>query len=161
MTRPLQQLIDALRQELQHHGELLARLDEIPVACPDLENSDAARAVESQTETLLATQRERERLQLQLAWAAEQPDACSFEELIPVLPPAYRPLLTALVQENESLRRRVGDRLRESLSWLDRACEVSCRTLGVIAFPQSSDPDTGTHTAINDSDNRLSLLFTA
>jgi hypothetical protein len=161
MTRPLQQLIDALRQELQHHGELLARLDEIPVACPDLENSDAARAVERQTESLLATQRERERLQLQLAWAAEQPDACSFEELIPVLPPAYRPLLTALVQENESLRRRVGDRLRESLSWLDRACEVSGRTLGVIAFPQISDRDVDVHAAANNGDNRLSLLFTA
>jgi hypothetical protein len=93
--------------------------------------------VASQAETLLAAQRERERIQLQLAWAAEQPEACSFEELIPVLPQDYRPLVSALVEENESLRRRVGQRLRDDLGWLDRACELSGRTLGVIAFPQS------------------------
>ncbi len=151
MTRPLQQLIDALRQELQQHGELLARLDETPPAAPLCPESDAGRPVESQAEALLAAQRERERSQLQLAWAAEQPGACSFEELIPVLPQNYRPLVSALVEENESLRRRVGQRLREDLCWLDRACELSTRTLGAISFPQ-------TDTA---GGNSLSLLFNA
>ena len=137
MTRPLQQLIDALRQELQQHGELLARLDEMPPVALHSPSPDAGRPVVSAAESLLSAQRERERLQLQVAWAAEQPEACSFEELIPVLPQDYRPLVSALVEENESLRRRVGERLREDLCWLDRACELSNRTLGAIAFPQT------------------------
>ena len=138
MTRTLQHLIDALRQELQQHGELLARLDENPPATCDAQARED-RPVESQAEALLASQRERERLQHQLAWATEQPDACSFDELIPALPPDYRPLLSALVEENESLRRRVGQRLREDLGWLDRARELSTRTLGAIAFPDATD----------------------
>jgi len=135
MTRPLQQLIDALRQELQQHGELLARLDEAPMPSCDSEELDAVRRMQLLAETLLAAQRAREHCQHQMAWAAERPGACSFNELIPALPPAYRPLLSALVEENESLRRRVGERLREDLSWLDRACELSTRTLGAISFP--------------------------
>ena len=148
MTRPLQQLIDALRQELQQHGELLARLDETPPARHS-PAPDAGQPVESQAETLLAVQRQRERFQLQLAWAAEQPGACSFDELIPALPQNYRPLVSALVEENESLRRRVGQRLREDLCWLDRACELSTRTLGAISFPQTEPA----------GNNSLSLLL--
>lgn len=158
MKRPLQQLIDALRRELEQHGEVLALLDEIPVVGCDPEHSKVVLAVETQTRTLLAAQRERERLQFQLAWAAEQPGACSFEELIPVLPPAYRPLLTALVEENESLRCRVGKRLRDNLCWLDRACDVSSRTLGVISFPNHHH----THTRTGSTDRQdLPLLFNA
>src|SRR5262245_11948232 len=135
MTRPLEQLIDVLRRELQQHGELLAGLDELPPFARDRASSEVRDYIKAQAEKLLATQHERERIQLQLSWAAEQPGACSFDELIPVLPQAYRPLVTALVQETESLRQRVGQRLREDLGWLDRACEVSTRTLGAISFP--------------------------
>ena len=143
MTRTLQHLIDALRQELQQHGELLARLDEAPPVTRDSPARED-RPVESQGAALLASQRERERIQHQLAWATEQPDACSFDELIPALPPDYRPLLSALVEENESLRRRVGQRLREDLGWLDRARELSTRTLGAISFPHADTaPDAG------------------
>jgi hypothetical protein len=138
MLRPLQQLIDALRQELQQQGELLARLEEMGPLALQLAGAEAGSPVQSQAADLLAAQQERERLQLQLAWAAGQPGACSFDELIPVLPPNYRPLLSALVEETDSLRCRVSLRLREDLCWLDRACEISHRTLGAIAFPAAA-----------------------
>lgn len=120
MLRPLQQLIDALRDELLHCGELLAWLDCQPRLAADGDLSLAPHAL-----ALLAAQQVRERSQLRLAWAAEQPDASSLVELLPVLPRAYQPLVGALIEENTSLWHRVGARLSEDLGWLGRACEVS------------------------------------
>ncbi len=121
MLRPLQQLIDALRDELLHCGELLAWLDSQPRLA-----ADGALALAPHAHALLAAQQVRERSQLQLAWAAEQPDASSLGELLPVLPPAYQPLVGALIEENTSLWHRVGTRLSQDLCWLGRAREVSC-----------------------------------
>ena len=120
MTRPLQQLIDDLRDELLHCGELLAWLD----AQPRL-TAEGDLALAPHAAALLTAQQTRERSQLQLAWAAEQPDAASLDELIPVLPSAYQPLVGALVEENTSLWRRVGARLSDDLCWLGRARELS------------------------------------
>jgi hypothetical protein len=119
MTRPLQQLIDDLRDELLHCGELLAWLDAQPRLTAE---GDLALALHASA--LLTAQQTRERSQLQLAWAAEKP-AASLDELIPVLPPAYQPLVGALVEENTSLWRRVGARLSDDLCWLGRARELS------------------------------------
>lgn len=134
MTRPLQQLIDALRDELLHCGELLAWLDAHPrlTAGGDLAFAPTASA-------LLAAQQAREHSQLQLAWAAEQPDATSLEELIPVLPAAYQPLVGALAEENTSLWRRVGARLSSDLCWLGRARELAGDCLENFPDPAAED----------------------
>ena len=129
MIRPLQQLIDALRLELQQYGDLLAQFDELPSLTRRYVQPDDGWDFEARAEALLLARQSRERWQLQLAWAAEKPDASSFEELIPVLPKNYRPLVTALVAENESLWRRIGDRLSGEFAWLDRARAISQQSL--------------------------------
>ena len=120
MLRPLQQLIDALRDELLHCGELLAWLDVQPRL-----TAEGGLALAPHAHALRAAQQVRARSQLQLAWAAEQPEAASLGELMPVLPPAYRPLVGALMEENDSLWHRVGARLSQDLRWLGRAQEIS------------------------------------
>jgi hypothetical protein len=120
MIRPLQQLIDALRDELLHCGELLAWLDTQPRL-----TADGGLALAPHAHALLAAQQLRERSQVQLAWAAEQPDASSLGELLPILPPAYQPLVGALIEEITSLWHRVGARLSDDLCWLGRAREIS------------------------------------
>jgi len=128
MIRPLQQLIDALRLELQQYGELLAQFDE-PRLTRQYVQPDDGWDLEAQAEALLFARQSRERWQLQLAWAAQRPEAASFDELIPILPKNYRPLVSALVAENESLWQRIGQRLSMDFGWLDRAREISQQSL--------------------------------
>lgn len=150
MIRPLQQLIDALRDELLHCGELLAWLD----AQPRL-TADGELALAPHAHALVAAQQARERSQFQLAWAAEQPDAASLGDLISVLPLAYQPLVGALIEENTSLWHRVGNRLREDLGWLGRACEVSDDCLENF---QDAPPSSAAHTHFRAEPVPLSLF---
>lgn len=128
MNRPLQQLIEALRQELQQCGEMLAQLDE--PSRPALTDPTGAAG---SADALLAARETREFTRQQLAWAAQKPQAASIAELIPFLPPDHRPLIDALVEENEALWRRLYERLREDWTWLHRAREASRQSLDLIS----------------------------
>lgn len=124
MNTPLQRLVDALRDELQHYGEVLALLDDVPepaalpagdgvapVALPREPFRDAA-------ERLLDARGRRERRQQQVAWASHQPDAWTPPDLLPVVPGAVRPLLRALFDEIESLQGRLAGCAHPQHPWL-------------------------------------------
>jgi len=137
MHRPLQQLIEALREELQQCGEMLAQLDE-PARMASVNPTGAAWPGMPRADALLAAREAREFSRQQMAWAAQKPQAVSLGELIPNLPQDHQPLVGALVQENEALWRRVYDRLQQDFCWLDRAREASRQSLDLISSPDSA-----------------------
>ena len=54
----------------------------------------------------------------------QQPDSASFADLIPLLPPDYRPLIPALVDENNELLTRVHQQARQNHLLLSRSVEL-------------------------------------
>lgn len=137
MNRPLQQLIDALREELQQCGEILAQLDE-PVRFASSSATRAAWPGQLRADGLLAARDARAFSWQQLAWAAQKPQAVSINELIPSLPQDHQPLVGALVEETEALWRRVYARLHQDFRWLDRAREASRQCLDLISSPDTA-----------------------
>jgi hypothetical protein len=137
MHRPLQRLIDALREELQQCGEMLAQLDE-PPRLTSVNPPVSAWPGQPQADALLAAREAREFSRQQLAWAAQKPHAVSIGELIPNLPQDHQPLIGALVEENEALWRRVYVRLRQDFCWLDRARQASRQSLDLISSPEAA-----------------------
>ncbi|HEU0009987.1 MAG TPA: hypothetical protein VFT34_09250 [Verrucomicrobiae bacterium] len=137
MNRPLQQLIDALREELQQCGEMLAQLDE-PARLASANSPGADWPGQPRADALLAAREAREFSWQQLAWAAQKPQAVSIGELIPCLPRDHQPLVGALVEENESLWRRVYLRLHQDFCWLDRARRTSRQSLDLISSPDAA-----------------------
>jgi hypothetical protein len=130
MIAPMQNLIDALRSELQQYGEILALLDQQHEAVMVQGVDDILRTIASihaQGAAIQAAREKREHWQRQLAEALQQAPESEFTRLIPLAPEPYRPLLEALVQENNALLDRVRDRaeqnhllLRKSLDLLER-----------------------------------------
>ena len=66
----------------------------------------------------------REKCRCDIALNLEQPDHAGFSVLIPLLPPDYRPLLKALVDENNELLIRVRQRARQNHLLLSRSLEL-------------------------------------
>ncbi len=128
MTVDMQNLIDALRNELQQYGEMLALLDhqqqELTTQRADNGNLESVAAIQAQSATIQAARQRRDQLQQELARALQQPDQLSLTVLIPLLPQHYRPLVSALVQENNELLQRVGQRARQNQRMLQQAAEL-------------------------------------
>lgn len=130
MSGILQKLIAALRNELEQYGEMLALLEQqrhevVGHAPGDVLRSIAA--INSQSSSIQNAREQRRDCQQQLARKLAQADDSSFAHLIPLLPEHYRPLLSALVQENNELLVRVREcaqqnqtLLRKSLDFMQR-----------------------------------------
>lgn len=137
----LKHLIYLLREELQHYGEMLARLDQqrelvLQRAADDLMQSIAA--VQSQASALQGARGQREKVQKQLAreLALDNP---AFASLIPALPGDYRPLVHALVQENNELLVRVQQRARQNHLLLTHSVESMQRLINTL-LPAADTP---------------------
>lgn len=138
MTSTLQRLIDALRDELQQHGEVLGLLDAGQLVLSRKAVPRAARAAAafaSQAESLLQARAHREKLQQQLAWACQRPDASTPPELLPLVSGDIRPLLQALFEENEALHRQIKERARQHHPWLPSSAALTARLLSDITQP--------------------------
>src|ERR1700761_2079210 len=99
-------LIEALREELKQYGEMLAVLEQ-------QQNSVVHRRVDdlllnvaninAQAEAIAAVRSEREQHQRNVARLVGLGDDAGFGLIVPCLPADYRPLVQALVQENNEL----------------------------------------------------------
>jgi hypothetical protein len=146
MISTLESLIGALRNELQQYGEMLALLDEQHAAVK-LQGADdilqSIAAVNAQSGAIQAARESRQVWQRQLAEALHQDPNSAFLHLIPLLPEAYRPLVAALLQENNELLDRVRERAQQNHSLLRQSMEITrsfITTLapeGASAAPQS------------------------
>lgn len=137
MIETLQHLIDTLRDELQQYGEMLALLDreqDLIVQRSSPELLDTVSAIQSQAGVIQDARSRREAARGQVAEALGHPPDLAFENLIPLLPQEYRPLLDALVRENNQLLFRVQQRARQNHVLLSRSLELMQRFLSTL-FP--------------------------
>jgi FlgN protein len=130
MNELLQNFIESLREELKQFGELLALLD--------LQQEQVARrladelmatvtAVNLQGEAIQGARHEREQRQRELAQALSLPADARIASVLPLLPDVYRPLVSALVDENNHLLTRVRQRAHQNHILLSRAVEMMAR----------------------------------
>jgi flagellar biosynthesis/type III secretory pathway chaperone len=126
MTDFVEKLIGALREELQQYGEMLARLDDQQ----ELVMRRAAGAVletvpqvQSQSAVVNQARESRFASMKALCHTLRLPAEATFKDLLPKVPADYRPLLEALVQENNELLQRIHQRARQNHVLLSRTIE--------------------------------------
>jgi len=133
----LPNLIEALRDELKQYGEMLARLDHQQNVVMRRQTEDllpSVAAINHQADAIAATRTEREGCQRQVARHLNLPETAAFTAIVPLLPADYRPLVQALVQENNELLVRVQQRARQNHLLLSHAVELMQRLINAI-FP--------------------------
>jgi flagellar biosynthesis/type III secretory pathway chaperone len=136
----LPKLIEALREELEQYGEMLARLDYQQQLVMHRQTDDLFQSVtdiNAQAGVITAARNEREQIQRQIVRLLNLPETAGFADIVPLLPPDYRPLVEALVQENNELLIRVQQRARQNHLLLSHAVELMQRLINAI-FPSAS-----------------------
>jgi flagellar biosynthesis/type III secretory pathway chaperone len=126
MIEFIQKLIAALREELQQYGEMLARLDEqqqFVVRRAAEAAMQSVPLVQSQSAVLTQVRETRFQAMKELCGQLKLPEEATFRELVPQLPSDYRPLVEALVQENNELLQRIHQRARQNHILLTRTIE--------------------------------------
>jgi len=135
MTEPLNNFVESLREELKQFGELLALLDlqrdQVVRRLTD-ELLATVSAINTQGEAVQAARRERAQRQRELARSLDLPTDVRAGALVAQLPQAYRPLVTALIQENNHLLARVRQHVRQNHLLLSRAVEMMGRFINSI-----------------------------
>jgi len=129
----IHELIEALRHELQQYGEMLARLDQQQDTVLRRDSAgvlDGAAAIEEQAVLIEAARIRREQARQGAAAAAGLSPEAPFGDILPLLPGDYRPLIRALVDENNELLVRVRNRSRQNHLLLSRTVDLMQRLLG-------------------------------
>lgn len=127
MTEGIKKLINALRDELKEYGEMLALLDRQQHSVIERAAADVFQSVgliQRQGITIRDTRKHREECARDVARELLQEPDAGFGVLIPLLPPDYRPLTKALVDENNELLVRVQQRARQNHLLLSRSVEL-------------------------------------
>ena len=137
MTESLQKLIEVLRDELQQYGELLALLEQQQ----DLVTRRAAdgvlrtvAAINEQYTIIQTVRQERERCRSTLALELGLNEDIEFFNLVHHLPVEVRPLISALVEENNRLLRRVQQRARQNHLLLQYSVQLMHNFLNAFTF---------------------------
>src|SRR5690348_8665793 len=137
MNELLQNLIEALREELKEYGEMLALLDQQQQMVTHRQTQDLLQCVASiniQAEAIAAARREREQRQRDVARELNLDAGASFTDVLPKLPSLFQPPIKELVQENNQLLARVQQRARQNHLLLARITDLMQRFLGSL-FP--------------------------
>jgi flagellar biosynthesis/type III secretory pathway chaperone len=130
-------LVEALREELKQYGEMIAMLEQQQQSVVHrqvnnlLQNSTELNA---QTNVIAAVRHEREQRRCHVARRLQLADNATLAMIIPLLPPDYRPLVQALVQENNALLVRIQQRARQNHLLLSHAVELMQQLINSI-FP--------------------------
>ncbi len=141
MKPKLDQLVAALRDELQHYGEILALLERqqhfvIHRSTDDLFRSVAD--VQQQADTLRQARQYREHCRHAVAAEYAPEELKEFSLLIPHLPGDYQPLIQALVDENNQLLVRVQQCAQQNHLLLSRSLELMQRFISSFAPVQET-----------------------
>jgi|SRR5579872_3069561 len=135
MTESIEQLVGALREEMQQYGEMLALLDhqqeKVKARCAE-EVFRSVSLIESQAAVLQTVRAHREQCRLSVARQSASGEEASFSDLIPLLPADYRPLVKALVDENNHLLVRVRQRAHQNHLLLRRSLELMEALMGTL-----------------------------
>jgi hypothetical protein len=126
-SAPLLNLIEALRNELQQYGEMLALLDYQKDMIQQRGSDDilhSIAAINTQSAMIQVARETRMFNQRQLALSLKEPMDTTFACLVPHLPGDCQPLIKALVQENNELLLRVRQRAQENQTLLRRSVDL-------------------------------------
>jgi flagellar biosynthesis/type III secretory pathway chaperone len=135
MNEPLNNLIEALREELKQYGEMLALLDQEQDLVMHRQTNGippCVAAINAQADTLQVVRHEREQRRRHLARTLQLCEDIGFKELTSRLPSEYQPLIQALVQENKELLVRVQQRARQNHLLLSRMVELMQKLISSI-----------------------------
>ena len=135
MTTELEALINALREELQQYGEMLALLDQqqdLVVRRAPAELLDSVARIQGQAQAIVEARQQRQHRQGDLARSLDLSFEAAFQDLFGLLPGEYRPLVQALVQENNQLLVRVHQRSRQNHLLLTRSVELMQRLINTL-----------------------------
>lgn len=139
----LSSYVEALRQEMQQYGEILARLDQeqevIAGRGPEAILGSIA-AVNAQTQVIEESRQHRLEVQRAVARELHQSEEAPLLELLPLLPAPHSLLIAALVAENNALLERVRERAEENHLKLKQSAELMKRV--VIRFMKPDDHST-------------------
>jgi len=127
MTESFANLIAALRQELEQYGEMLALLEcqQQQVAARNADGVyQSIGPIKLQAAAIQNARDRRTERCAELAQSLHRPKDATFAELMPLLPEDCRPLLHALVEENNELLVRVRQRVRQNHLRLSRSIEL-------------------------------------
>jgi outer membrane protein TolC len=135
MIQTLERLIQLLRQELQEYGEMLALLDQqqeyvVTRAADDVLQTVAA--IQAQSQAIEQARARREDCRGELSQILNQPAKADFNQLVGLLPASYRPLVEALVHENNDLLARVRHRARQNHLLLSRTVSLMQRFMSTL-----------------------------
>lgn len=137
MTHDLHALIASLREELKQYGEMLLLLDQQEHAArgsaPQLSFQRTA-ALPRQVEAVMEARRVREIRRRALARELRQDEDATLFQLMPLLPPQFRPLLQSLLEENHDLFQSVQRAARDNHDLLSRSTASMARSLDLL-FP--------------------------
>jgi flagellar biosynthesis/type III secretory pathway chaperone len=152
MINSIKLLIEALREELQNYGEMLALLDrqqESLVARAAAEVFQSISLIKAQGAAIQQARSRRDECRRQLAGECRQPLEAGFALLIPLLPADYQPLLRALVDENNQLLMRVRRRAHQNHLLLRRSVELMQELLNTLLPSRQASvyDDTGSRLA--------------
>jgi hypothetical protein len=135
MIDHLQRLIEALRDELKQYGEILALWDQQQELAADRildEVFNAVSAVHLQTTISQSARQHRENCQADLAIMLKLPSNASVVQLLAQMPPDYRPLFQALVQENNELLFRIQQRAQQNHGRLSRSLDLMQQSMKAL-----------------------------
>ena len=135
MNDLLHNLIEALREELKQYGEMLAVLEQQQDSVVQRQVNDLLQnvsQVNAQGDVIAAVRHERGQHQRNVARLLGLDDGATFTAIIPRLPADYRPLVQALVQENNELLVRVHQRARQNHLLLSHAVELMQQLIDAI-----------------------------
>jgi hypothetical protein len=120
---------------LKNYGEMLALLDQQQdhiVGRVAHEILDSVAAINAQSVAIQNARRQRELIQRQFALQHGLPEDATLDRLIGRLPEDYRPLVLALVDENNELLLRVQNRARQNHVLLNRSLDLMQRFLSSL-----------------------------
>ncbi len=135
MREQLQQLVTALREELQQYGEMLALLDRqqdlvVKRAAADLLQSVSD--INGQAAVIRVARNQRGSCQAAVARLVQMPDDASLTDLIRLMPDDYAGLVKALLDETNKCLARVRRRAGQNHLLLSRSVELMQRLLNTL-----------------------------
>jgi flagellar biosynthesis/type III secretory pathway chaperone len=137
MNDLLHNLIEALREELKQYGEMLAMLEQQHESVVQRQTNHLLQnvaEVNAQASVIAAVRHEREQRRCHVARHLRLEENATFATIIPLLPADYRPLIQALVQENNALLVRIQQRARQNHLLLSHAVDLMQQLINAI-FP--------------------------
>ena len=135
MTQTLEQLVAALREELQQYGEMLALLDRQQALVGRRAAAELLQSVSdinAQTAVIGVARQQREAVQRGVARELQLPEDASLVELIHRIPAPLGALVQALLDENNTCLLRVKQRAGQNRLLLIRSVELMHRLLNTL-----------------------------